>query len=86
MRSAAERVADDVARPEPEVFDQGRGVGGHVGDQVGRGRRFGTPASSVVEGDDGVPGCGQVGHLGEPQVGRLAGAADEQDRRAVAGR
>jgi hypothetical protein len=32
-----------------------------------------------------LPGCGQVGHLGEPQVGRLAGAADEQDRRAVAG-
>src|SRR5258708_6761988 len=48
----AERVADDVARPEPEVFDQGRGVGGHVGDQVGRGRRLGTPAASVVEGDD----------------------------------
>ena len=56
--------------PEPEVFDQGRGVGGHVGDLVGRGRRFGTAAASVVEGDDGVPGCGQVGHLGEPQVGR----------------
>jgi len=80
-----ERVADDVARPEPEVFDQARGIGGHVGDQVGSGWRPGAPAASVVEGDDGVPGCGQVGHLGEPQVGGLAGAADEQDRRAVAG-
>ena len=68
------------------MFDQGRGVGGHVGYQVRSGWRPGTPAASVVEGDDGVPGCGQVAHLGEPQVGWLAGAADEQDRRAVAGR
>jgi hypothetical protein len=62
------------------VLDQGRGVGGHVGYQVGGGRRLGPSAASVVEGDDGVPGGGQVGHLGEPQVGRLTGAADEQDR------
>jgi len=33
-----------------------------------------------------MPGCGQVGYLGEPQVGGLAGAADEQDGRAIAGR
>lgn len=78
---AAERVADDVAGPEPEVFDQGRSVGGHVGNQVRGGWCLGTPAASVVEGDDGVPGCGQVGHLGEPQVGRLAGAAGPAGRR-----
>jgi hypothetical protein len=31
-----------------------------------------------------MSGCGQGGYLGEPQVGRLAGAADEQDGQAVA--
>ncbi len=68
------------------MLDQGCCIGCHAGHRVGSRRRLGPPAASVVEGDDGMPGCGQVGYLGEPQVGRLAGAADEQDRRAIAGR
>ena len=32
-----------------------------------------------------MPGRDQVGYLREPQVGGLAGTADEQDRRTIAG-
>ena len=67
------------------MLDEASGVGGHVGYLVGRGRRRGAAAAPVIEGDDAVPGCGQVGYLREPQVGGLAGAADEQDRRTFAG-